>query len=456
MPHSYDVRTALLVTYMWPPAGGVGALRMLKLAKYLPAHGVTPSVLTVANPSVPLRDDSTGRDIPPGIEIVRARTFEPGYSAKQAAWRVAGGAGPAGPRPLRERLIGRAACVAKHLLAPDPQVLWQPAAQRVLLRRALSGRAEDAVLISAPPFSVFLSAPLVRALGRSALVLDYRDEWITYRTQYEMMGKLGRRLGEPMEAAIVRCAHMITVATDAFRDNLLRSFPFLDPGRVVTIENGFDRDDFPAELPEPPPDRFVLTYAGSVILQSSPRGLMGAIRRLHERAPDLAKLLTVQFVGRVVDTEAKWFEGMDALGVRRVGHVDKAQVTPMLAASHMALCLLDEMPGAERIYPAKFFELLFLGRPVLTLAPEGALTALARRHALGPVIAPRDEESIAAALERALRAFRDGRYETRTSPAGDLDRFDRKAQAGRFADVFREASRLRQARAAAPVPLARR
>ena len=34
-----------------------------------------------------------------------------------------------------------------------------------------------------------------------------------------------------------------------------------------------------------------------------------------------------------------------------------------LAASHMTLSLLDIMPGAERIYPAKTFELMTIGRP---------------------------------------------------------------------------------------------
>jgi hypothetical protein len=439
-----DLRTALLVTYVWPPTGGVGQYRVLKLAKYLPSHGVTPSVLTVANPSVPLRDDSTAKDIPEGIEILKARTFEPSYATKQIAWEAASDAAADRPRTLKQRAVGTAAGIAKHLLAPDPQVLWQPDAQRALIGRALSRSADDVVFITAPPFSMFLAAPMLRALGRSALVLDYRDEWITYRTQFEMMGKLGRLLGEPMERAALRSAHMITTATDAFRDNLLSCFPFLDPARVVTIENGFDRDDFPNELPELPSDRFVVTYAGSLLVQNSPRGLMGAIRRLHAREPELARLLDVRFIGRVVDTEAKWFEGMEELGVSRSPYVDKAKVLPMLAESHMVLCLLDHMPGAERIYPAKVFELMVLGRPCLTLAPEGALTTFARRHNLGPVLAPRDEEAIAAELERALRAFKEGRYKARSEPV-DVDRFDRRITAGRFADVFREALRLHRA-----------
>lgn len=431
--------SALLVTYVWPPTGGVGAGRVLKLAKYLPSHGVRPSILTVANPSVPLRDDSMLKDVPAGIPVLRARTLEPSYAAKRAAWEASTGGGAtsdAGRSALR-RAVGRVAALGRHVLVPDPQILWQPDAQRVLARRLMQD-PDDVVFVTAPPFSMFLSAPLVRVMSRSAVVLDYRDEWVTIRSQYEMMGGLSRALGGPLEHGLLRAAHMVTTATEEFRSNLLERFSFLRPDQVVAIENGYDPDDFPAELPEPPKQRFVLTYAGSILVQNSPRGLLGAVRLLHEREPELAKLLEVVFLGRVVDTELPWFEGTETLGVKRLGYVDKAKVIPALAASHMALCLLDEMPGAERIYPAKIFELLYLGRPTLTLAPEGALTRLVRQHRLGPVVAPRDEAGIAAELAHALRLFQQGRFPNRADVVG-VERFDRRAQAGAFAELFQRA-----------------
>ncbi|NUP11446.1 MAG: glycosyltransferase [Polyangiaceae bacterium] len=437
--------TALLVTYMWPPSGGVGVGRVLKLAKYLPSHGVTPSVLTVENPSVPVQDDSMLKDVPPGIEVLRARTFEPSYATKQAAWQSttkALGAQPASNgASIKKRVMGKATAVARHLLVPDPQLLWQPHAQRALVKRLRSSQADDVVFMTAPPFSIFMGAPTVRALGKSAVVLDYRDEWITIRSHFEMMGSLGKILGGPLEHAMLRSAHMVTTATDAFRENLLSHFPFLDPGRVVTIENGFDTDDFPTTLPEPQTDKFRITYAGSVLVQNSPRGLLGAVRRLHAREPELAKLLQVDFIGRIVDTELPHFEGTERLGVRRLGFVPKDAVVPALASSHMVLCLLDEMPGAERIYPAKIFELLYLDRPCLTLAPEGALTSLVRQTKLGQVIAPRDEEAIANELERSLRQFKAGTFPKRAGAVG-VERFDRRVIAGRFADVFKAATEL--------------
>jgi glycosyltransferase involved in cell wall biosynthesis len=339
---------------------------------------------------------------------------------------------------LSRRAFGRAVALAKQALVPDPQVLWQPDAQRVLARR-LVGRRDDVVFVTAPPFSTFLTAPLVRLRRGTAVVLDYRDEWITLRTTYEMIqGKIAAAIGSAMETSLLRLAHAVTTATEAFREHLLSRFSFLDPGRVVTIPNGYDPDDFPATLPEPPADRFVITYAGTIFKLTSPRGLLGAIRRLHEREPALAKLLEVRFLGRIVETEQDAFQGMEPLGVKCLGYVDKDRVIPELAASHLSLCLLDDVHGVERIYPAKIFELMYLGRPCLTLSPPGALVELAERHRLGSVLPPRDEDGIAAYLAEQLRAFRDGRFATRAA-AVDVELYHRRAQAGQFADVFRDA-----------------
>jgi glycosyltransferase involved in cell wall biosynthesis len=428
-----DPLRALLVTYVFPPVGGAGVARTLKLAKFLPAHGVAPSVLTCGNPSVPVYDETLLADVPAGTEILRARTFEPGYRLKKATWEQ----DAAGTGSWRRRAVARAGALARAALVPDPQILWQPHAHLVLARRLYRARPDDLVFISGPPFSQFLLAPLART--RAAVVLDYRDEWVTYRTSYEMMGRAAAAVGPALERAVLRAAHAVTTATEAFRDRLLADFPSLDPARVHAIPNGYDPDDFPGERPAPPPDRFVVTYAGTIFKLTSARGLLGALARLHRDEPALARSLEVHFYGRIVDTELDAFAGSEALGVRRHGYVDKGEATRAVAASHLALCLLDEVPGVERIYPAKVFELMALGRPCLTLAPEGALTRLVRAHEMGPVVAPRDEAAIAAALADALGRFRAGTW-PRASQAAGIERYHRRALAGEFAAVFRAAA----------------
>ncbi len=426
---------------------------MVKLAKYLPHHGVRPAVLTAANPSVPLLDPSLLRDVPEGIEVTRVRTLEPEYAAKRAAWRTmaadssrdtpvrpARAAGTLRTR-FRTRVTSSLAGAARHALFPDAQILWQPAAQAALGMR-LAARRDDVILVSGPPFSQFLLAPLARA-GGLGVVLDYRDEWSTLRSTYEMArSPVSRVLGDPVEATVLRLAHAIVTATEEFRTNLLERFPFVDPSRVFAIPNGYDRDDFPHVLPEPGGDRLVITYAGTVFALTSARGLLGAVRLLSARSPALARLLRLRFLGRVVDTERDAFADAEALGVEQVGYVPHAEVVLELAASHMTLCLLDDVAGAERIYPAKIFELMHLGRPVFTLAPpRSALARLVQRHQLGPLQHPRDEAAIATAVETHLRAFQRGDNPARPwrTRAG-IERYDRRALAGEFAEILREAA----------------
>ena len=417
------------MSYTFPPAGGVGVQRVSKLVKYLPEFGVDPMVLTAKEPSVPIEDATTLRDIPKNLHIVRTRTLEPSYRTKAKVWQDA-----AKPNPMRQAL----ARFASKVFVPDPQILWLPFTAPQLARLSSTVHV---VLVSAPPFSPFLLGPLARV----PFVLDYRDEW-RMAASYEMHGGPWiSKVIDRLEPALARRAAMIVTATEEFRENLLQKIPHLDPGRVVTITNGYDPDDFQSiadEVPPPhdtPGQTLVMTYAGTMFRHTSPKGFFAALRLLQERDPSILSRLDVRFVGRIVPTEMKTFEENPLPCVHRVPYVPREQALRMLAQSHMALLILDAVPHAESMYPAKIFELMHLRRPLLALAPEGALSRLIKRHNLGTVVSPRDPPAIAEALERSVRAFERGELPSHAEPR-DIEPFHRRAIAGQFADVLRRAA----------------
>ena len=425
---------ALVVSYAFPPVGGAGVQRAVKLVKYLPEHGVDAEVLTVQNPSVPVVDGTFDADLT-GVRVHRARSLEPGYAVKQAGLKGADTGETTSPR---RRALRAAAGIARQLLVPDPQVLWLPGAIPALRRLAPDF---DVVVITAPPFSQFLLGPTVKRRG-AALVLDYRDEWATLRSSYEnLQGPLNQALGGPLERRLIRHADAVVAATPAFRDSLLESFATLEPDRVHAISNGYDGDDFPSNLPQPSGDRLVLTYAGTVFRLTSPRGFLEAVRRVHEREPELARRLRVRFFGRVVPSEADAFEGMEALGVERHGYIPHGELMGHLTSSDVVLCIQDDVPGASRIYPGKIFELMKVGRPVLTLSPRGVLTELVARHRLGHVLPPHDVDAITDHLVTLLRQHRD--HGAIAAPAIGADggaQYHRRALAGRWAEGLRQAT----------------
>ncbi|MCI0408957.1 MAG: group 1 glycosyl transferase, partial [Acidobacteria bacterium] len=166
-------RRVLFVAYQFPPVGGVGVQRVTKFVKYLPGYGWGTSVLTVANPSVPLIDQALLGDIPEGTLIRRARTWEPRYWMKAMVAAEKSAAVEGGLVRQSRNVIRR---TANLLLQPDPQILWVPPAVREG-RRLIADVPHAAIVASAPPFSTFLVGRILARKSSLPLVLDYRDEW---------------------------------------------------------------------------------------------------------------------------------------------------------------------------------------------------------------------------------------------------------------------------------------
>src|SRR5262245_20547383 len=109
-------KRVLYVAYEFPPVGGAGVQRTTKFVKYLPEFGWDVSVLTVANPSVPLLDHSLADEIPADTVVCRAPTLEPSYKVKATVT-----AGSARRRGVRSLVRGAARAAARTVLQPDPQ-----------------------------------------------------------------------------------------------------------------------------------------------------------------------------------------------------------------------------------------------------------------------------------------------------------------------------------------------
>lgn len=427
----------LFVAYQFPPVGGAGVQRVTKLVRYLPLYGITPVVVTVANPSVPVRDESLLRDIPSSVHVERARTLEPGYGVKRALGK---GVQETEPGSLTKALRFSTR-IASGLLFPDPQVLWLPAAMRAIAKLSRDTPKIGAAVITAPPFSQLLLAPWIRKVLRAPVIVDYRDEWeTTLRAGHEMpASEMATRLARWLERRIVTRVDAITTATQEFRSALIDRVEEVDSGRVHFLPNGWDSADIPRQPARPPQDRFRISYAGTVLRLTSLRSMLGALRILHAERPDLAACIELVVYGRIAPSERAIFQGAERLGVQLRGYVDHRRVLLELTRSHLNLCVLDDVEGADRIYPGKIFELMALKRRTLIVAPEGALTRLARDNEMGEVVSPPDSREIARVLERHVRAWQEGAYEADVEPTY-VNRYERKALAGELAAIIRRVS----------------
>jgi len=80
------MKRVLLITYYWPPSGGITVLRMLKFAKYLRVTGWEPVIFTAEGAHYPTIDPTNERDVPKEVEIIRQPIWEP-YAAGKRTWK---------------------------------------------------------------------------------------------------------------------------------------------------------------------------------------------------------------------------------------------------------------------------------------------------------------------------------------------------------------------------------
>jgi len=173
-------RKVLMIVYYYPPLGGIGGMRTLRLASRLPSLGWEPIVLTVSEGTLAVieRDASDGEI--PGVRVFR--TFNPdlafrvkrlaGFDVSQKVSRASRGA--AAPASLKARL---ATGLSDWAGMPDRFIDWFPFARRRAIELVRTF-APEVVFTSSPPSTCHIIAASVKSRTGVPWVADLRDPWI--------------------------------------------------------------------------------------------------------------------------------------------------------------------------------------------------------------------------------------------------------------------------------------
>ena len=400
-------KRVLFISYAFPPVGGAGVQRVTKFVKYLPHEGWLPSVLTVANPSVPAFDPTLLKDVPDQTVIRRARTLEPGYKLKSAVSDGTPGKTNGGGK-VRRFIAGAARRLAQMILQPDPQVLWLPDAIRQG-RRLLDEIPHAAIIASGPPFSAFLIGKALAKHARIPLILDYRDEWdlSTAYLEHKSANRFSLLILRRMQKRVLQSARAILTTTkasasaiEALRNKSKSTAP------VRCFYNGFDPDDFAVDPAVEPQNEFYrLVYVGTLWNLTSVEPLVQAVRKLAEQEPALVSRLELVFAGRRTPAQQHILDQLKNAPCRIVehGYIGHQDAIQLMRSADTLCALLTDLPGTGRVVPAKIFEYMATRRPILAISPQGELEALLSDYPSGRHILPGDIHGIAGYLMQNLR-----------------------------------------------------
>jgi glycosyltransferase involved in cell wall biosynthesis len=396
-------RRALVVAYYFPPIGGGGVTRSLRLVRALAAAGWSVRVLTVDDAAW-ARDESLVAEVPHGVSVLRLPNPDWG--------RVVRGTGGA---PVAGRGGGRLA----RWLVPDLHVGWSALAALASGTFA-AARAVDVVYTSAPPYSAHLAGWAARRLG-VPWVADFRDAWIDNYDRQELPA-WRVRIERALEARVLRGADRILFASDGARDRALAREPGL-AARSETVHTGFDdaascaHETRPTEVGRRPRP-LELVHAGSVLLDGKAATLerlfvaLRAWARAHPAVPDTVR---VRFLGAEAGVAERIARAGLSPWVRAEPAVPRARVADELRCADACLHLAP--PGAlgGDPVPGKLFDAVGARRTLLSITPEGAVASLIRRLGLGLALDPARPDRIVNALEALRQAALRG--ETIAGPA---------------------------------------
>lgn len=393
----------LLITFSFPPAGGVGVLRALSLAKYLPENGIRVDVLTARNAPAVGKDLSLLQQVPPDVQVHRTWTLDlPFWLRKSVKKAVTGGKAKSpttssqpsskGTNPLKQ-WIG-------NLLLPDPQIGWLPfalpAAARIIRQRSI-----DAVLITVPPYSsVQLVTKLRRLFPDLPIVLDFRDEWLSTTIDLVSFNNNSRAriIAQKTESEGVRAASAVVMVTEAARRELQTRYPNVPAEKFLCINNGYDLAPPTEQTYSPPvhPEQVVLTYIGTVYGSTAPGTFVEAVRGL---SPEVRSRLRVRFIGHI-ETPA-YREQLLSLGdtVELKGFVPQAEALAAIRTTDYLLLITHDRINVA----AKFYDYLGGGKPILAAVhPDGDVRRLLEETHSGRWADVGDPQAIRRMLEDAI------------------------------------------------------
>jgi glycosyltransferase involved in cell wall biosynthesis len=421
----------LLISYSFPPAGGVGVLRAASLAKYLPEEGVRVDVLTARNAAAVGADEALRRQIPAGVIVHDTLTLDLPFGVRKALKRlVAGGKkSTASSTPARPGLLKR---VVGNLLLPDPQIGWLPfalpAAKRIIERRQI-----DAVLITVPPFSsVRLATSLRKRYPRLPIVLDFRDEWLTSTIDFVSFNNndRARTIARRTEREGVRAASAVVAVTDAARREIHSRYPNQTEDKFRHLPNGFDRTPN-APAPRAPDGKTVLTYLGSVYGSTDPRTLVEAVKCVPD---DIRAQLLIRYIGHV--ESAAYRDALLSLGdtVELRGFLPQAEALRAIdETDYLLLVTLDRINVS-----AKLYDYLGGGRPIIgAVHPDGDVRRILDETGGGWWADVADPRALRQLLIDAV-GRRDSLANAFSPRADRIATYHRRVVAKRYAALLRE------------------
>ncbi len=393
--------------------GSSAQQRTLSFAKYLPAYGWRPLILSVHPRAYPERQTGQANDIPADTVVKRAFALD---SARHLAIKGSYARFTAYPDRWSSWWLGGTLSGLRLIWRYRPQLIWStfPIATAHLIGLSLNR------LTGVPWISDFRDP-----MGQ--------DNYPPHPMTRKLYWSLERR-------TIERSACCVFTAPGAAWMYAER-YPGRPDWKWQVIENGYDEPSFAAaerlaETRQGSHSGCKLVHSGLLYpMERDPSAFFLALRELNEEG--LAVRCGLQIVLRASGYEEHYQKRLQELGLEGIVHLEPAlpyteALAEMIVSDGL---LLFQGPGCNEQIPAKVYEYLRTGKPILAFTdPEGDTARLLQGSGQGLIARLDSTEE----LKTCMQDFAANRDAWQSNPAKDIPACSRRKRAAELADLFQK------------------
>ena len=398
-------RKILILTYYWPPSGGVGVQRWMNFALQLKDREWKPMVLTPENPQFEIKDErllDRVKDIPAVKLPIREpfNLFHKLTGNKNRKHVQQGLVLEKTKKTFMDKLIiwGRG-----NLFIPDPRVFWIKTAARKAIRM-IQDEGIATIITTDPPHSMHLAGRKIKRATKVKWLADFRDPW----SKWDVLQKLNTSsfvldIHKRMERSVLREADICATVSS----RLARAF-----GGIEILHNGIITTN--SSVSKPNESHFTIGYFGMLNELKNPRQLWQLLDQLCRENQVFANKLKVRIGGIVSESIKEEIGELQELKnkVEFLGYLPHETIQEECGKCNVLLLLLNKSNNSEWILPVKFFEYIAAHCLIIGLGE--------RKSDLGDLMNDKDVGEILAYSEiDGIRAFIEDIFENDRLPNSD-------------------------------------
>jgi glycosyltransferase involved in cell wall biosynthesis len=245
-----------------------------------------------------------------------------------------------------------------NVFIPDPRILWiRPSV--TFLCDYLKSNPVDVIASTGPPHSMHLIARNLKRKLDIPWLADFRDPWTQiYFFDQLRMNFFSKWMHRKLEKSVLREATSLVTVSPHCSEGLQH----LCNRQVTVITNGYE--EFGLLQNDNSGNKIKMLYTGVLSMDRNPHQFWIILEQFLNDSPELKSRFELWLIGNI--------DSSIISDLKRSSLATHVNVLPSMPHRSASILLLIGVPGHPGVITGKFFEYLFIRKPIFSISPANS------------------------------------------------------------------------------------